>query len=1190
MKPILIALVLVTLVGNPLVAAEKPNFIVISIDDLGYADIGPFGSALNRTPQLDRMAQEGRKLTSFYAAPVCSPSRAALMTGCYPKRSLPIPHVLFPGNEVGLHPEELTVAEILKQTGYATAIIGKWHLGDQPEFLPNRQGFDLHFGLPYSNDMGPAEDGVKSDMGKPLPTATGKGQPPLPLLRNGKVVRRVLADDQQSLVQTYTEEALQFITDHQRRPFFLYLAHNAVHFPIYPGKTWAGQSPHGIYSDWVEEVDWSVGAVLQALRDQGLAEQTLVIFTSDNGGTPRAVNRPLRGYKGSTWEGGMRVPTMAWWPGRIPAATATDAICGMFDILPTFAALAGVPVPSDRRIDGVNLWPHLAGVPGAAPAHEVFYYYRGLELEAVRDVEWKLVLPSPTASPAAAAPQLFHLKTDIGETTDVASQHPHVVARLEKLVADMKNDLGVSGPAPGSRPLGKVTEAQPIIRQDGKIRPGFEQEPAAASPATSKTSRKPNIIVILSDDMGYSDVGCYGGEIQTPNLDRLAAEGLRFTQFYNTGRCCPTRASLLTGLHPHQAGIGHMMEDRNLEGYRGDLNQRCITIAEALKPAGYRSYAAGKWHVTPGHSSEALRNQQNWPLQRGFDRYYGTIHGAGSFWDPSALVRDNRLITPVNDPEYQPKDFYYTEAISDQAARFIRAHAADFPDRPFFLYVAYTAAHWPMHARESDIAKYQGRYDAGYAALRDSRYAKMVKLGLINPATQASPTVGDWSQVQDREFETRCMEVYAGMVDNMDQGIGRLVDTLKAAHQLENTLLLFLQDNGGCAEGMGRGGIGVPRGDQPTLPVLKPDELQLGSVPKQTRDGWPVRQGYGVLPGPKDTYIGYGRDWANVSNTPFREYKHWVHEGGIATPLIVHWPAGIPSSRRGGLVPDPGQLPDIMATCLDVAGATYPLQHKGYVLTPLQGRSLVPAFEGKPLTRDALFWEHEGNRAVRVDQWKLVAKGARGAWELYDMEVDRTELNDLSAREPQRVKELAAKWEDWARRANVKPWPWDPEGTNSDRSTKTSFTLGPEANLPRAEAPDYVNRGFTVTVRLDQPGSQGVIVAQGGSAHGWALFMRDGALHFAINRNGQVENITVADPLFHRARTIAAKLDSDASLTLTADAQIVLRRKLSGLPFQFPVEGLQVGRDLDGTVGDYPAPFAFNGRISQVTVELGPRN
>jgi len=263
---------------------------------------------------------------------------------------------------------------------------------------------------------------------------------------------------------------------------------------------------------------------------------------------------------------------------------------------------------------------------------------------------------------------------------------------------------------------------------------------------------RPNILVILSDDMGYSDIGCYGGEIRTPNLDALAADGLRFTQFYNTARCCPTRASLLTGLHPHQAGIGHMMEDRGLEGYRGNLNRRCVTLAEALRPAGYRNYAAGKWHVTPGASARALQDQHNWPLQRGFDRFYGTIHGAGSYWDPSSLTRDNQSITAANDPEYQPSEFYYTDAISDHAVRFLREHARDHGAEPFFLYVAYTAAHWPMHAKESDISKYKGQYDAGYEPVRQARLAKLKQLGLLATNSTSAPLAGNWQKAKNHEF------------------------------------------------------------------------------------------------------------------------------------------------------------------------------------------------------------------------------------------------------------------------------------------------------------------------------------------------------------------------------------------------------------------------------------------------------
>ena len=323
----------------------------------------------------------------------------------------------------------------------------------------------------------------------------------------------------------------------------------------------------------------------------------------------------------------------------------------------------------------------------------------------------------------------------------------------------------------------------------------------AVAPSARAAARPPNIVVIMSDDMGFSDLGCYGGEIHTPNLDALAAGGLRFTQFYNTARCCPTRASLLTGLYPHQAGVGHMMDDKGQDGYRGDLNDRCVTIAEVLKPAGYRTYAVGKWHVTRHNGPEGPKH--NWPLQRGFDRYYGTIHGAGSYYDPSTLTRDNTLISPFADPEYQPETYYYTDAISDHAARFIDDHVKDHPSNPFFLYVAYTAAHWPMHALPEDIARYKDEYDAGYEPIRQARFEKAAKLGLIDPRQGLSPQAGDWQSVEDKAWEAACMEVYAAMVDRMDQGIGKIVATLARAGQIDNTLIFFLQDNGGCAENTG---------------------------------------------------------------------------------------------------------------------------------------------------------------------------------------------------------------------------------------------------------------------------------------------------------------------------------------------------------------------------------------------------
>jgi arylsulfatase A len=468
--------------ATALVAAEKPNIILINIDDLGYADIGPFGSN-TPTPNLDRMAREGRKLTSHYAAPVCSPSRAALMTGSYPKRAMPTPGVLFPGSAVGLHPNERTIAEVLKDAGYATGCIGKWHLGDQPEFLPTSQGFDFYFGLPYSNDMGPASEGAKSNFGEQPPAPkknakaavsgetgiVGMGQTPLPLVKNKTVIARVRGPEQATLTARYTDEAVGFIREKRSGPFFLYVPHSAVHFPLYPSDAFRGKSPNGLRGDWVQEVDASVGRIMSALREHQLDRKTLVIFTSDNGGPLNhgGVNTPLRGGKAQTWEGGIRVCTIAWWPGKIPEGTTTEAITSMMDFLPTFAKLAGTKAPTDRKIDGVDIWPVMAGSESGRPPRNEFLYFRGFNLDAVRSGPWKLHLGSG---------ELYHLGRDIAEKQNVASQNADVVARLKAIAEGTKDDLGLTGVGPGCRELGRVANPQPLIAHDGTVRAEFAGE------------------------------------------------------------------------------------------------------------------------------------------------------------------------------------------------------------------------------------------------------------------------------------------------------------------------------------------------------------------------------------------------------------------------------------------------------------------------------------------------------------------------------------------------------------------------------------------------------------------------------------------------------------------------------------------------------------------------------------------
>ena len=682
--------------------------------------------------------------------------------------------------------------------------------------------------------------------------------------------------------------------------------------------------------------------------------------------------------------------------------------------------------------------------------------------------------------------------------------------------------------------------------------------------------------------MGWSDIGCYGSEIETPNLDRLAKNGLRFTQFYNTGRCCPTRASLLTGTYPHQAGIGHMMNDTGLPGYKGDLGTDVRTIAEVLKPAKYSTYLSGKWHVTP--KIHPGSSQHNWPRQRGFDRFYGTIHGAGSFFDPNSLTRNNTLISPYADKEYEPEVFYYTDAINDHATRFINEHKGD---NPFFLYVAHTAPHWPMHALPEDIEKYKGKYDEGWETIRTARYQKQLEMGLIDPKWKLSPRDAEaWKDAKNKPWEIRHMEVYAAMVDRLDMGLGKVIGALEKRKMLDDTLIMFIADNGGCAEGMGRReGIQYKDSDPDILKPMKARDLQMDMIPKRTRDGVVMKQGTEVMTGGADTYHGYGRAWANVSNTPFREYKHWVHEGGISTPLVAHWPKGIDKKLYGKFDHQPAHLIDLMATCVDLAKADYPKDVKGKKIVPMQGVSLQPAFSGNKFKREnPIFWEHEGNRAIRIGKWKLVAKGANGAWELYNLNEDRSELNDLSKKYPERANQMAEKWEAWAIEAKAKPWPWNRKKKNS-YSKKKAYSLQHDANLGQDQAPMIAKKAFEVEVQIEKQGD-GVLVAQGGDTHGWVLFLKNDFPHFALTLGGKIETIIGNEKLTLKDGKVLAKLNSDGKVELFSGKRKLGGGKVSSLVKEMPIDGLQVGRDEGGTVGDYKDEFAFDGKIKKVRIKI----
>jgi arylsulfatase len=500
----------------------------------------------------------------------------------------------------------------------------------------------------------------------------------------------------------------------------------------------------------------------------------------------------------------------------------------------------------------------------------------------------------------------------------------------------------------------------------------------AASP-TPPAPAKPNIVVILVDDMGFSDIGCYGSEIPTPHLDALAKNGLRFTQFYNTGRCCPTRAALLTGVYPHQAGVGHMTENRGAVGYEGRLNAQCATIAEALQPAGYFTAMTGKWHV--GLKDGAA------PWDRGFDRSLNAA--AGGFYQPDsprALLFLNSEKIASNDARL-PKNWYSTDLWTSFGLKFIdeacEAH------QPFFLYLAHNAPHFPLQAPDGEIAKFRGKYKTGWDQLRRERHDRQIEMGIVAktwPLTPRPDEIQAWESLTEARKDQfdHLMAVYAATVSRMDRAVGDLVAGLKQRGVLDNTLILFMSDNGGNAE----------------------------SGPDGRSQGNPTEAG--------STWF-CGESWAFLQNTPFRRYKHFSHEGGIATPLIAHWPQGIPAKNE--LRRQPAHVIDIKATCLAAAGTPDPTGRQGKPVLPPEGRSLLPAFAGQPLSRDALFWEHEGNAAVRAGDWKLVRQGREGSWELYDLAKDRTEQTDLAAIQPDQIKTLAAQWEAWAVRANVKPYP-----------------------------------------------------------------------------------------------------------------------------------------------------------------------
>lgn len=500
----------------------------------------------------------------------------------------------------------------------------------------------------------------------------------------------------------------------------------------------------------------------------------------------------------------------------------------------------------------------------------------------------------------------------------------------------------------------------------------------------STDNQQPNIILIMVDDMGYSDLGCYGSEIPTPNLDKLAQNGLQFTQFYNAARCCPSRAALMTGSHPHRVGMAGMTIDSDKplkQGpFRGALIDSCLTIAEALKQAGYGTYMTGKWHVG--------EHKEQWPIKRGFDKYFGLISGATSFYE---VLQESKHVRhfAIDSTEYRPNqpDFYATNAYNDTAIKFLNNHLKSQPNNPFFLYLAHTAPHFPIHAPEEYVKKYLGKYKANFQTIREQRFKKQLELGLfpssltLSPLDSFSPKLDTLSEEKINDWDRR-MAVYAAMIDVLDESVGRLVAFLESKNQLDNTIIVFLSDNGGCAESvLGRGM------HDPNVPI-----------------------------GQKGSYEAYLQPWANVSNTPFRLFKSFIHEGGIRTPFIFHWPKGT-VQKKSNLIHQPAFIVDIYATLLDAAKAQPNFEGK----VAIDGKSFLPLVTnvGEFTTHEHYCWEHLGSKGIRQANWKLVKAKNSPNWELYNLENDPTELNNLNQKENQKAKELETLYLAWEKKIGI---------------------------------------------------------------------------------------------------------------------------------------------------------------------------
>lgn len=675
----------------------------------------------------------------------------------------------------------------------------------------------------------------------------------------------------------------------------------------------------------------------------------------------------------------------------------------------------------------------------------------------------------------------------------------------------------------------------------------------------SLAAEKPNVLIILADDLGYSDLSCYGGEIQTPHIDALASNGAKFTQLYNSARCCPSRASLMTGLYPSQAGIGDFTTGKPNRtrgpGYIGRLNDQCATLAEVLKPTGYATYYVGKWHL----------HEETGPIKRGFDEFYGYTKGhSHDQYDKDYYIRLPKWRRMEIDPE--AKDYYATDVFNEYALEFLKQGQKT--GKPWFLFLGHSSPHFPVQAPSSSADRFDEIYERGWDALREERYSRMRQIGLINgdhwqlsPRSlvpydkpdiangyQGQPNPA-WKDLSDpvRKDLARRMAVFAAMVDHVDQGIGRITSHLKKTGQLDNTLILFLSDNGACYEWGPLGFDGRSR--------LGTTTLHEGEDLKKI--------------GQPGTHQSYGSAWANLGNTPFRLYKHFTHEGGISTPFIAHWPKGF--AKHKDWVRTPAHVMDIMPTIIDATGATYPKTVNGNEVRPMEGQSLLPLLHNQSIPDRALGFDHQGARAFRKGDWKIVWSKRMPfeiEWELYNLAEDRCEMNNLAKAQPKRVKQMAKEWEQWARRVQVI---WEGEPAAAVKPTKD-------------QSPRIKNKALTISAQVTTATDRtGVIVAQGGNQHGYALHLMNGKPVFDVRVNGNVtriEGTTDVPETFHIKATL-----TKATMELFLNRKSIAKATSPGLIPTQPQDGLDKGEDLRTAAGNYQAPNPLNAKITKVKID-----